>query len=128
MATTTTRSRRAPATPARKVIDPLEKFINTLELEHLQCRDFGHSWRPFTARWMAEDRCYESQLRCGRCGTLRVRRLSRTGSQIGSHYDYPEGYVTKGMGRLTGSDRDKIRLASLLRVLVEDTADEGARP
>jgi hypothetical protein len=53
-----------------------------------------------------------------------VRYLSRTGHQLGGQYDYPEGYLVKGMGRLTGSDRDVIRLQSVLAVLAPDTAEE----
>ena len=102
----------------------LDEYIAGLELEHLQCRDFSHSWRSYTARWYAKERCYESILRCARCGTLRIRYLSKTGTQISSKYDYPEGYLLKGVGRLTGSDRDKIRLASVLKSIVPDTADE----
>jgi hypothetical protein len=100
----------------------LDAAISHMELEFIQCRDFGHSWRPYSARWLPSDNCYESQLRCARCKAIRTRWLSRTGSQVGGGYDYADGYLVKGIGRLTGTDRDKIRLASVL-VLLWATAE-----
>jgi hypothetical protein len=96
-----------------------------MDLTQVQCRDFGHSWRPYTARWIAQYNQYESQLICQRCNTIRTRFLSRTGEQVSSGYDYADGYLIKGLGRLSGHDRDEIRLASILAVLVEDTAADG---
>lgn len=91
---------------------------------HLQCRDFGHSWRPFSARWVPEERCYESQLRCARCRTIRVRLIGQSGQLLGSHYDYADGYIVKGMGRLDGDERNMLRLESVLRVMPPDTAED----
>lgn len=102
----------------------LDAAISHMDLEFIQCRDFGHSWRPYSARWLPSENCYESQLRCARCKAIRTRWLSRTGSQVGGGYDYADGYLVKGIGRLTGTDRDKIRLASVLAVLPSDTAAE----
>ena len=103
----------------------IQKAVAAMTLEHVQCRDFGHSWRPFHARWIPADNLYESQLRCSRCTTIRTRFLSRTGEQLSSGYDYAEGYTTKGLGRLSGSDRNVIRLQSIQSVLVQDTAQEA---
>jgi len=103
----------------------LAAAVKRMDLGFLQCRDFGHSWRPFTARWMPQDNCYESQLQCQRCKTVRTRFLSRRGEQLSGGYDYAEGYLVKGMGRLTGTDRDSIRLASIQAVLQHDAAEEA---
>lgn len=124
--------RAAERRPAARVLataeathnSDLDAAISHMELEFIQCRDFGHSWRPYSARWLPSDNCYESQLRCARCKAIRTRWLSRTGSQVGGGYDYADGYLVKGIGRLTGTDRDKIRLASVLAVLPSDTASE----
>lgn len=104
----------------------LETTVNSMRSDFLQCRDFGHAWRPFTARWVATERAYETQLRCSRCKTIRVRWIGQRGEQIESRYQYTDGYTIKGMGRLTGSDRDLIRLASVLRVLPEDADEEAS--
>lgn len=96
----------------------LDAALSNLQDEYIQCRDFGHSWRPFTARWLSKQNAYESQLQCQRCKTIRTRWLSRTGSQLSGGYEYPDNYLMPhGAGRLTGTDRDKIRLASILQVI-----------
>lgn len=102
----------------------LQAVVSGMDLTHVQCRDFGHSWRPYSARWIASYNSYESQLICNRCKTIRTRFLSRTGALTNSNYDYADGYLVKGMGRLTGNDRDTIRLASILAVLSPDTAED----
>jgi hypothetical protein len=101
------------------------EWAHELRTDFLQCRDFGHSWRPYTARWDSGQRAYESQLRCSRCRTIRTRWIGARGEQLGAHYDYADGYTVKGVGRLTGTDRDALRLQSILRVLPEDTAEEA---
>lgn len=103
----------------------LNQVVSKMDLSQVQCRDFGHSWRPYSARWLPSYNSYESQLQCMRCKTVRTRFLSRTGEQLNNNYDYAEGYLVKGMGRLTGHDRDVIRLASILAVISPDTAEEA---
>ena len=121
---TPARKRKRAAVAAPMPLNELQQAVKSMDLSFVQCRDFGHSWRPYTARWSAADNAYQSQLQCQRCKALRVRWLSRTGHQLGGQYDYPEGYLVKGMGRLTGTDRDVIRLQSVLAVLAPDTAEE----
>lgn len=102
----------------------LEAVIDTMKLEHIQCRDFAHAWRPYTARRMITGG-FEQTLRCSRCYTRRIRELDRRGGVVHSGYDYADGYVIKGLGRVTGSEKDHLRLKSILATLVEDTAAEG---
>lgn len=103
---------------------PLEHQIYGMAVEHVQCRDFGHSWRPFSARWLPSYNYFEQILRCQRCTTTRTRHLGSRGQQLDSSYDYVEGYTVKGMGRLSGTDRDVIRLASVRSILIADTVEE----
>lgn len=95
--------------------DRLTQAIAGMEPEHLHCRDFGHGWQPWTARRVPGG--YESVLRCARCLTVRVRKIGMRGQVLSTSYDYPDGYQVKGLGQLTGTDRDKVRLASLLALL-----------
>jgi len=118
------RTRATAQVKAASPPDPVEAAVKAMDLSHIQCRDFGHSWRPYTAHWRQQDNAYESQLRCQRCSTIRVRWLSARGEQLSGQYDYPEGYLVKGLGRLTGHDRDIIRLQSVLSLLANDTAEE----
>jgi hypothetical protein len=107
----------------------LDTAIHAMADEHLQCRDFSHSWRPLTAAWLPDRRVFETKLRCARCKTRRVRHIGPAGQLVSSHYEYPEGYVIKGMGRLDGAARDQLRLESVLRVLPPEQAAQatGAR-
>lgn len=117
------RRRRLAAVPDAP---ELAVLIERMTDNYLQCRDWGHSWRPYTASWDTAERCYISRLRCSRCRTQRVRYIGQAGQLLGSHYDYAAGYLVQGLGRLTGEDRAVLRLASVQRVLVEDTAEEHA--
>lgn len=106
----------------RKAAKALETALETLPERFLECRDLGHSWRPWTARaFGGRLGGFESVLRCSDCGTLRTRTLSRTGAVMSSHYTYPDGYLVAGLGRLTGTDRDAVRLASIRHMLAHES-------
>lgn len=87
--------------------------IANMSDSQLQCRDFGHGWRPYTVEWVPQQRHYLEALRCTRCRTMRVRVLGQSGELLGNRYVYPDGYLVAGAGRLEQSDRDAMRLASL---------------
>lgn len=98
-------------TPKSKGI--ITSAVAGMSLEQLQCRDFGHAWRGYTAKSLPR-RQFESILQCRRCFTLRVRILSDTGEVLKSHYRYEPGYLIEGAGRLTARDRGAIRLAAMM--------------
>lgn len=102
----------------------LEKQIYSMTIEHVQCRDFGHSWRPFSARLLPGQNMFEQVLRCARCTTVRTRHLGMRGQLLDSSYDYVDGYQMKGLGRMSGTDRDVVRLASVRSILIQDTVTE----
>lgn len=93
--------------------------------EYLLCRDFGHSWRPWGAEWIPQRRHYAEALVCSRCKAVRRRLLDEYGSLLGNSYTYPEGYLVHGVGRLTGDDRNDLRLASL-RALLDATGPSSS--
>jgi hypothetical protein len=66
---------------------------------------------------------YEQHLRCQRCTTVRKRFLNRHGHVVSSGYDYDDGYIIKGLGRMVGTDKDTLRLASIRKLIVPDTAE-----
>jgi hypothetical protein len=83
--------------------------------EHLACRDYKHSWAPYSGG-QNHDGTWERTLQCARCLTLRGETLTRTGHVIGGRrYEYPEGYLVPGLGRLGGEALDTVRLTSLMR-------------
>jgi hypothetical protein len=95
----------------------LKTALSRMNDDHLLCRDFGHMWRPFQARYIPQRQHYEERLLCERCKTIRARLLTRTGAQLGNAYTYPDGYGLTGYGRLSGTDRDAVRWASLQTVM-----------
>lgn len=116
MSPTPRKSRKAEQLTDPHSVD-VGRAINAMAPEHIQCRDYGHNWQPSNAAWLASEQCYRVDLRCSRCSTIRTRLLNRRGAQLESHYDYPDGYAVKGIGRLTGTDRDQIRLKSVLGLI-----------
>lgn len=111
------RSRVRPRGPTYADPKDVAQWAEELTASYLECRELGHLWRPFAARWVPEDRYYERVLRCTRCKTKRVQTLSRRGEVVLSHYVYPDGYQSNGMGRIVGDGRDALRLESLTRFL-----------
>lgn len=83
----------------------------------LECRSLGHNWRPLEAEWSAADNAYDVSNRCVRCRTVRVMLWNARGHVISSHYEYPDGYLMVGLGRVVGEGRDALRLESVGRFL-----------
>ena len=84
----------------------------------LQCRDFGHSWRPWAVRFDREFNSYERSLRCSRCRSERHESLGMSGAKSSRGYTYPEGYqAPPGTGHLVLADRDELRIASIQRLI-----------
>lgn len=63
---------------------------------------------------------------CTRCETVRRRLLDGNGGLLANGYTYPEGYLVQGVGRLTGDDRNGLRLAGL-QVVMRATPVQGSR-
>lgn len=112
------RARRTPLRVIGQHQTTISAAIGGMSDNQLQCRDFGHSWRPYTVEWVPQHRHYLEALRCTRCRTMRMRLLSDTGELLGNRYVYSDGYLVQGVGRLEQADRDAMRLASL-QVLLE---------
>ncbi len=115
MATATARKPRLAVAPPPPSMN-LRQVVDDMSTDFVQCRDWGHSWEPYTAR-PAEHGCFASVLRCKRCKNVRTRIIGPRGQVISSGYDYPDGYLVQGMGRLTGTDRDMLRLSSIMRLM-----------
>lgn len=114
--------RKAPMfAPAGEV----EAFASNLPENFLLCREMGHNWRPWTAKWNVGERCYDRVLRCTRCKCKREQSLTSSGAVVTSHYIYPDGYEHKGFGRISGEGRDRLRLESITRLIDKDAEEEG---
>lgn len=102
----------------------VEKFAHSLTMAHLHCRELGHNWRPWVARYDDEHNSYERALRCTRCRTERWETIGLTGAKQGIQYRYPEGYVCE-LGRIVGEGRDAMRMESLTRMLQDPNVEHG---
>lgn len=114
------------ATPAYADPRDVASFAHGLEDNYLQCRELGHNWRRWVARWVADQDAYERALRCPRCGAERWQTLSDRGSVLTNNYKYPEEYVIKGLGRIVGDGRDALRLESLARDISDHEHKEAS--
>ena len=99
------------------------KTIDDVLEEHLECRDYMHSWKPFSAKEIQKGRVVERVLRCERCKTLKKQTLvikrGHAFLSTGS-YKYVDGYLIKGMGHVTQEDKAKLRFRTVVRELSED--------
>lgn len=107
--------------------NPVSTALGAMPDTHLLCRDFGHSWRPWDAQWIPQRRQYVEALLCSRCQTVRKRLLDEYGAQLGQSYTYADGYLVHGLGRLTGDDRNAVRLAGL-RVVMQAAESDAQQP
>lgn len=93
------------------------EWAHDLTASQLTCRDFGHAWRPLTARYADEGSIVRAQ-RCTRCRTEREQTLSMSGLILRGKYEYPDGYLApRGMGRMTSEDRGVLRVESITRLI-----------
>ena len=115
-------ARRRRRIVAEADANEVEQWAHTLKQTWLLCRELGHTWKPFTARYVPEQRAYERTLRCPRCATERRQVLDGSGHVVSSSYVHPDGYLHKGLGRVTGEGRDALRLESLHRFIEQTTA------
>lgn len=104
-----------PPTTSFATVDEVATFATHLPENYLLCREMGHNWRPYAASWEGDH--YERVIRCSRCKTERVQALSSTGSVLSSHYVYVDGYQHQGLGRISGTGRDRLRLESMIRTV-----------
>lgn len=83
--------------------------------EYLECRTYGHDWRPSRATWNPAYRYYLVTQLCPRCLSERRIDMNDRGHVVNQWIDYAEGYLSKGLGRIVGDGRDALRLATIER-------------
>jgi hypothetical protein len=87
-----------------------------------ECRSWRHQWRPYRA-WKIKGG-YEEQRQCVQCGSLVVRLLDARGYQISRRIIYADGYLVKGMGRLTEDAQAELRLAGVRELAKREQPSE----
>jgi hypothetical protein len=105
-------------------VSEVQRWAERLSQSYLYCRTFGHTWKPWTARWVPEERCYEQIIRCSRCKNERFQLLNRYGEVVKNWYRYPHGYLHKALGRITGEGKGALRLEALKRQIAKPPSQE----
>ena len=93
----------------------MRRIVQAMDTAHVDCRDLTHAWEPYTAA--KEGGGYKRIVRCPRCGTRRIDLLTRAGGVRRRRYVYPENYLVKGIGQLTGDTKNMMRLEGLKRLM-----------
>lgn len=110
--TSTTDTRKRPkVASARQIQDALE----TIQDDHLVCRDVGHSWRQYTVRKAKGG--FERSMFCRQCKTARHQFVSNRGEILSNQYSYVEGYQFRGLGRIVSEGKALVRLETIGRAL-----------
>lgn len=97
--------------------------------EFLECRQYGHHFRPLHKGWLTEgsgrDVEYLKKFRCPDCGSGRIDYYGRSLEFSHREYDYAPGYLVSGF-TVHRSDANRLDLE---RFLAEQRAAErSAKP
>jgi len=104
------------AEQTRAAVEDVQKAARAWDQDQLECRMYGHSWRPMSARRDHAVNLIKAVYECYRCGTERHQELNgRTGHVYAQWYVYGPDYLMKGLGRITGDGRDVLRLETITR-------------
>lgn len=101
----------------------LEDFAATLKTGYLQCRELNHRWEPSRVE-AVRNGGFLRTLRCRRCGGRKHQEMTNRGMILRSWYEYPEGYLREGLGRIVGEGRGVLRVQSMLRGRIDIAKDE----
>jgi hypothetical protein len=101
----------------------VEAAVEEMPDEYLECRK-RHAWAPYSAH--IEPDAYEETERCLNCGVKREQITSRRNGALLStkYYDRPDGYLFKGIGRISGGARDEVRRARVERRVIRHKKQE----
>ena len=93
-------------------VEKARQSIDDIPDEFLLCRDLGHAWAPHDVKISRKFGEIHRILQCRSCPTQRTQILDMDGYAKRSRYEYPEGYVLRGVGRLSVADRAHVRVIS----------------
>jgi len=86
--------------------------------EYLECRDYGHKFKPWAIRFDDEHNAYVRVARCASCKSTRPEWLGLGGAREKANISYRDGYLAPaGSGRLVMEDRNALRMESITRQL-----------
>lgn len=108
------RKRPADKAAPKKLATPrqVRDQARDMEQEYLRCKSYGHQFDPFTVERLRG--AFIVHLKCHRCTTVTSQEISLRGMLLtGRSYNYPDGYLFKGIGRIQGEARGAIRAACI---------------
>lgn len=116
------RSEQAPVGPRVATREDVRQLSQELSEAFLHCRDYGHQWRMANAeRHGRGSRVIRTRtMYCPSCKYNKYQTFDSRGIMVEEKVDYPEGYLIKGLGRITGDTKGLIRIESIDR-LIEKT-------
>lgn len=91
----------------------IQSAAAALSDQYLQCRDVGHSWRIYYQK--REGSVVVRKLWCPSCKTNRKTKINRYGEVVANSYDYADGYLLEGFGRIQGRTKSLLRAESINR-------------
>lgn len=101
---------------ARASIDDVRRAAEGWDEDQLECRMNRHTWSPSQARHDRTVNLIKVVQICHRCDSQRHQEIhGSTGALFSQWYVYGEGYLTKGIGRISGDGRDTLRLETVMR-------------
>lgn len=102
--------------------------------EYLECRQYGHVFRPTHKGWITEgagrDVEYLKRLRCKGCESSRYDYYDRSLEFSHRHYEYPDGYLVDGF-TVRRSDANRRELEQHLaaeRAAARAAAEQASKP
>lgn len=88
------------------------------------CRSYGHQWKPSTAR--RHGTAFVITQRCPSCRATRTCDMDSRGYASPWKYEYPEGYLMQGLGRVDTHGRAALRLKTLESLTIEDEVPDDS--
>ena len=96
-------------------VDEVATQAETWSDEVLNCRTYNHNWVPSQAAWEEGGSILHVVHSCERCTTQKHMEMSQSGHVYNQWYEYADGYLSKGLGRIAGDARDLLRITSVTR-------------
>lgn len=98
---------------SRRKLSDIEQAVVGMSANFVHCRDWNHNWGPHRVDRIRGG--WERTLRCKECGSLRRQLLDSDFNYITRPRTYyAEGYLLKGLGRLSAADKAFVRRESIL--------------
>lgn len=97
--------------------DDVAKFAASLDIKPLICRSSSHVWAALTSSVRQVEGHLHWTTDCDQCGTTRTVVYTADGYIVSRRYEYPEGYLLSGLGRVDRHSRALMRVEMFSRMV-----------